>query len=83
MSIACAIFSAIINTRSFPSWAKDSEYEWSGVLKNQPYHGNAYANPDAKYAHHLWYPILCNNVNCTAIKAVHSSVLANIKPTIK
>lgn len=51
---------------------------WSGILDGQ-YYGNFAANIKNKGRdHHLWYRVVCNNPGCDAIKAVHSSVLADV-----
>lgn len=55
---------------------KGKKYEWSGILKGNPYYGNFAANGTVR-GHHLWYVISCNDPECSGEKAVHSSVLSN------
>lgn len=57
-------------------FAKGSEHEWSGITKGH-YWGNYAGTEGVRGNHHIWHKVLCNDPNCPAIKAVHSSVLAN------
>lgn len=53
------------------------ENPWSGIIDGS-YAGNFKGNINVKVGrHHTWYRVLCNCINCTGIKAVHSWVLIN------
>jgi hypothetical protein len=55
---------------------KNKDNPWSGLTDGY-YCGNFAANKDSKYHGHIWHRVTCNDPNCPAIKAVHSSILAN------
>jgi hypothetical protein len=55
---------------------KNKDNPWSG-LTNGHYWGNYAATPNVQGDYHIWHKVTCNDPNCPAIKAVHSSILAN------
>lgn len=57
---------------------KNKEHPFSGIIKGS-FFGSATANKNTvRDKKHFWYEVVCNDVNCEAIKAVHSSVLKEI-----
>lgn len=49
---------------------------WSGITDGH-YFGSFAAKKGSSCADHIWHRVTCNDPKCPAIKAVHSSVLAN------
>jgi hypothetical protein len=64
--------SRVIIKHSKKCFMKRQANPWSGVILGDGYYGNFTAK---KQGHHLWYKVQCNDPDCEAIKAVHSSVL--------
>lgn len=57
---------------------KGCNSDFCGILDDEmpTYYGNFAANIiEGSSNHHLWYRTRCNNIECNAIKAVHSYVL--------
>lgn len=75
MSKTAAPKSIIKVPHSKGCFAKGGHHEWSGLTDGH-YWGNAYGNDTAKHGcNHIWIRVTCNDPNCPAIKAVHSSIL--------
>jgi hypothetical protein len=55
---------------------KGKDNPWSGLTDGH-YWGNYAANRNVRGDYHVWHKVRCNDPNCPAIKAVHSSILAN------
>jgi len=69
------IKSRVIIQHSKTCFAKGSKHEWSGFTSGY-FCGNAFANEHTKHGnYHVWHKVTCNDTNCPAIKAVHSSIL--------
>ena len=68
--------SRIIVKHSKDCFMKGKDNPWSGIT-NGHYWGNFAAKNGSTNSDHVWHRVICNDPNCPAIKAVHSSVLAN------
>lgn len=64
----------VIVPHSKKCFMKDRPNPWSGLTDGY-YWGNFAANK--KGSGHVWHRVTCNDPNCPAIKAVHSSILAD------
>lgn len=69
--------SVVIVEHSNSCFLKSKEDPWSGITDGH-YWGDWRAKEKSGMGlHHIWHRVTCNDPNCPAIKAVHSSVLAN------
>lgn len=69
--------SKIIVPHSKDCFMSRSKYPFSGLTDGY-FWGNFNANQNVKRGnYHIWHKVICNDPNCPAIKAVHSSILAD------
>lgn len=67
--------SRVIAPHKKDCFMKGQDVPFSGIPVGT-FYGNFAANEKTKQGHHLWIRVSCNDPKCSAIKAVHSSVLA-------